>query len=248
VRHPSAIIHNEVFYDKSKNFLVKALSVVKPFIDHTQESSRINFSRLILSHQKDIENIPEFKQCTDLMKNDPDISRHIGKLVGVKHTLSSASSWDYLRRMLSGLTRSYHEKKKFDERLFRKMYCDMETLFYGKTIPMAIFIPLQNFESDISYAKLDNHLCIRSITCTERQQYLLDHLEHLKLTFGEAIQIKQIVEYRFEENKVFDEPPIIDTSRTDTIKKVITSLRWPWSLHKCNLFQCFLESSIDLIS
>ncbi|MGC2681445.1 MAG: hypothetical protein WA323_06215 [Candidatus Nitrosopolaris sp.] len=83
------------------------------------------------------------------MENETNISKYIGKLVGVRGRLSSANSWDYLRRILSRQLKASHKKKRFDERLFRKMYLDMETLFYRKTIPIAILVPLQNCESDI---------------------------------------------------------------------------------------------------
>ena len=147
----------------------------------------------------------------------------LGSLVGVRGRLSSANSWDYLRRILLRLM-AYHKNKKFDERLFQKMYLDMDALFYGKTIPIVILIPLQNFQSDISYVKIGNNLCIRRITCDERQQYLLQDLQNLKLTFVEATQIKYILEYSFSEDKVFDEYPE-HTDRIDTVKKVITCLR-----------------------
>jgi hypothetical protein len=164
VRKPREIFHNQILYEKTKNFVIKALSVLKPFICH------------------------------------------------------------YLRRILFRLLAAYHKKKKFDERLFQKMYLDMEALFYEKTIPILILIPLQNFQSDISYVKLDNNLGIRRITCDERQQYLLQNLENLKLTFSEATQIKYIVEYSFSEDKVFDEYPEY-TDKIDAVKKVITCLR-----------------------
>jgi hypothetical protein len=217
-------IHNQTLYTESKNFIMKALPIIKSSINQNPQKSNLDLVNLIFSHQVDFENIPEFKQCTNIMENDPDISKHIGNLVGVKGRLSSARSWDYLRRILSRLTRAYQKKKRFDERLFRSLYLDMEKLFYGKTIPLVIFIPLQNFESNISYAWIDNYLSIRKITDDERQQYLTDQLQYLKLTFSEAIRIKYIVEYEFDENKVFDEQPA-NMDRIDTIRKVITLLR-----------------------
>jgi hypothetical protein len=223
VRNPGEKFHNHELYDKTRNFVLKALFVLRPFIE-SRESSNLDFSRLLLSHRLELENIPEFKQCSQLMENEPNISKHIGKLVGVRGRLSSANSWDYFRRILSRLLKAYHKKKGFDERLFRKMYLDMETLFYKKSIPIVILIPLQNFESDISYISLNNDLCIRRITYDERQQYLLQDLQNLKITFVEATQIKHIVEYSFLEDKVFDEYPE-HTDRVETVKKVITCLR-----------------------
>jgi hypothetical protein len=228
-KHKESFV-NEELYEKSKSFVIKALSIITPFINQTPSGFKHEFLKLLLDRRKEIESLAEFKQCIQLMENDPTISKYIGKPVGVPNRLSNRSSWDYLSRILLRLIKSYYGNKRFDIYLFQKMYRDLETLCYNKTIPMVIQIPLQNFKSDISRARLDNGLSIRKITCDERQ-YLLDDLENLNLTFSEVIQIKYIVEYRFQERKIFNEHTSnsFHTDRIGIVEKVITSLR----LFKC---------------
>ena len=79
VRKPSGMLHNQILYEKTKNFVIKALSVLKPFIE-SPDSSNLDFLKLLLSRRIELENTLEFKQCTHLMENEPNISKHIGKL------------------------------------------------------------------------------------------------------------------------------------------------------------------------
>lgn len=39
---------------------------------------------LILGHEKDISNLPEFRTCTELMRAEPQVSKHLDKLVGLE--------------------------------------------------------------------------------------------------------------------------------------------------------------------
>jgi hypothetical protein len=124
---------NEQLYENSKNFIIKGLSILTPFINQTPTYSKPDFLRLLSDHREKIESLPEFKQCIQLMENDLNISKHIGKPVIVRGRLSSKSSWDYLKRILLRLMNAYYAKKRFNEYLFQKMYRDLEALFYNKT-------------------------------------------------------------------------------------------------------------------
>jgi hypothetical protein len=114
---PTEMFYNQILYERTK-FCDKGITLPQAF--DSPDSSTLDFSKFIVLHRIELENIPELEQCTQLMENEPNISKHIGKLVGVRGRLSSANSWDYLKRILLRPMGAYHKKKKFDERLFQK--------------------------------------------------------------------------------------------------------------------------------
>ena len=68
-KHKESFV-NEELYEKSKSFVIKALSIITPFINQTPSGFKHEFLKLLLDRRKEIESLAEFKQCIQLMENE----------------------------------------------------------------------------------------------------------------------------------------------------------------------------------
>lgn len=130
--------------------------------------------------------MPEYVACIQAMSSDATISKHFG-LVGTETQLTSRGPWDYLSYFLTKQLSQLPERFEFDK-IFDRMYCDLEQFFYSENIGVREFSPLHNFSSDVDEIDSGDGLRIRKITTSE-----LELLVHLKYAMELTHQTKKLL-------------------------------------------------------
>ena len=190
---------NIEFYEKTRVFLISATKLLisalnkgeqipsftvkehkvfreKPnCIAHTiTDCAKQDYITFIYNHIKELESLPEYNKCLEVMRADPTISKHLAQgIVGTWYTnYSSSMPWNYLEYFLLKQHVLHSEKSEFDDEAFDSMYFDLEKFFYSDFIELKVFSPLHNFSSEIDDFDLGNGLRIRKININERDQLL----------------------------------------------------------------------------
>jgi hypothetical protein len=213
-------IKNEPLFSKCNQLLRKALLFLgpicgreiieliesKPAEHHRQYYHLLNaepdFYPFLDQHQERIKNLSEFQQCNIIMHQDPVVSKHLDTLVGSTVSSTHMEAWDYIAHILRRLlTKYFIYGNDFDEVLYRKLYSDLEALFYNKEIPMKAIAPLLHFESEVDQINLHNGLSIEKITPCERK-HLLKMLKHVNLRWSDFSQFEYAIKYSYPDKKI----------------------------------------------
>lgn len=237
-------IQNTELYNKSKEFLQKALSVIGYSIKkdcvmdisieykiHDEGYSytynlKPNFDVIISKNREKICELSEFNECVNLMHNDPLISPQLEKNVGTVDFFGHMRDpWNILSHMLFRLSEKYHREKNFDESLFKSLFMNFEEFISSNTFLILIIAPLHNFDSERELIKLDNEVTIRKITNYEKER-LLRAAEYLRVTPPEITQLKYVIEHKFESDKLIYDPSNnpLRRDKEKTLKAIITAL------------------------
>jgi Apea-like HEPN len=236
-------------FQKARAFLKQSLSLLSSKLDEAPREiekknvmsddrssfriiypSRFSVMHFILRYQKQIREFPKFKEYELLMQEDSNFSKHLGKNVGTMVGGARRDAWSFLSHILIKLLNSYQENNVFDERLFLKMYNDLETFVDSDAIPELIITPLLNFESEIRNIKIDDDISIRRISDMEKEKFL-DNTEDLRLTRLDISQITYVIQYKIRIKKVFWDVREVNTDEAETLDlakmlgTIITAMR-----------------------
>ena len=143
-----------------------------------------------------LKQLPEFQQCDTIMHEDPIISRHLDVIVGSTDAIGARmETWNYLFHILDKLIIAYFiQGDEYDESLYNKLYCDLESLFYNEYIPMNVIAPLHNFECEVDRFNLDAQISIRKITQNEKN-LILKIVGDISLGWPEISTFEYVIEY-----------------------------------------------------
>jgi hypothetical protein len=183
------------------------------------------FYTVIEEHEEQIKKLKEYADYESLMKEDENISRHLDKVVGNWRLQSMIGTWKCLYYMIWHLLVSYFKTGQYNDDLFNRMYCDLESFFYNGYIPTTIVAPLDNFRCNANVIDLTG-VSIRKIHNDELNDFLKT-IDETGLTSNRVYFFNHVVEYKHKEKKFIGSstpsPPHRDTS--DHIIRLITALR-----------------------
>lgn len=179
----------------------------------------------ILRHEKDIENLPEFKICVRLLRTEPQVSDHLDKLVGIEGGGSFRRTvWDFMWYFLTPMFEKYLKESKFDQQLLKQLYSHFEKFIRSSRIRVRTYVYLDNFDSDIDRIDIEKNLSIRKVT-NEEIERLLERSKGYT-PFSLEIPPKYIIEMRYTRKKIIGgakKPPRSDPS--NRIYQFVTALR-----------------------
>jgi len=156
---------------------------------------------LIVRHEKDLSNLPEFRTCSRLMQTDPQVSKHLDKLVGIEWgSKFRRTIWDFLRYFLSPIFEKYLKESKFDQQLLEKLYSEFEDFIINDQIPMRDYVYLENFDSDVDRIDVEKGLVIRKIT-NEELERLLQSSRWAPSAFFHRVPPKYVLETTYTRRK-----------------------------------------------
>lgn len=250
---------NIEFYEKTRAFLISATKLLisglnkgeqipsfivkehkvfreKPnCIAHTiTDCAQQDYITFIYNHIKELESLPEYNKCIEVMRADPTISKHLAQgIVGTWHTLFFPSMpWNYLDYFLVKQLVLHSEKSEFDDEAFDSMYCDLEKFFYSDSIELKAFSPLHNFISEIDNIDLGNGLRIRKINISELDQLLNENeMSQNRRSLNYFHPLEYAMELTFQSEKLLEalsigsQPPSSYIDVIERFNKLVTALR-----------------------
>lgn len=212
-------VRNEVLYNNCKQFITSALYLLEPYlckeilreIEKKPEAetifcyrllnpSPLTFDGLILRHQQDLEQTPEYIQFDEMMRNDNMLSKNLG-LIGTSRLKAAMFSSSYLFYVLKKLLTEFLLRDSFNEGLFNKLYCDLESFFYSDVLPVKDITPLFNFKMNIDTIQLDEGLAIRKIT-NDEMRIFFDEVVDIGISSWSIGEIEYVIEYKHSLRKV----------------------------------------------
>jgi hypothetical protein len=240
------------FYKRTRAFVLSTIDLLARFINkegeyipyriveenkiETNGSWRIEYKpqplyfEFIERHKKQIEELPEFRACMEIMRSDPVISKHVNRLVGTQDARELRTTWDYLQYFLLKQLSQLPERLEFNPEIFDNMYFDLEQFFYSENIKLQAFAPLHNFNSDVHEIELGDGLRIRKITTSELEELLTEMKRSYMIPPLEVLHLKYATELIYEEKKMFgdlsvNKVQIQVVNVNERFNKVITALR-----------------------
>ncbi len=157
---------------------------------------------LILRHAEDLSNLTEFKNCAEFMRAEPQVSKHLDRLVGVEGGgRYRRTIWDFLRYFLSPIFEKYLKESKFDQQLLKKLYSYFEDFICNDQILMRDFAYLDNFDSAIDRIDVEKGFVIREVTKEERESLLGHSRWGAPSSFFQAIPPKYVIETTYTRRK-----------------------------------------------
>ena len=190
---------NLEFYNKYKTFVEKAKSLTSRdnvrFI--STQPPIIIFAPIL---EKNLSDMSEFHDCVNLMNSDEKIKKHLDTLVGTRHGMGRIEAKTLLFNFLKRFIDIWMIDEKRDEKLFDKMYADMEHLFYEDTIPMTYSVPLKNFESKLALIDFGNGFQIRRFGLKEQRDFQAN--KDLPIDVFERHQTTHVLEMTRNEPKM----------------------------------------------
>lgn len=182
---------------------------------------------LILRHEKDLSNLPEFKDCVSLMQAEPQVSKHLDKLIGLEGgPRFRRTIWDFLRYFLSPMFEKYLQESKFDQQLLKRLYSDFEDFVCSDQIAVRDSAYLDNFASDVDIIDVEKELDIRKLTNEELERLLQASKWGAPSAFFHVKPPKYVIETAYTKRKVVGEH--IEPQPSDSAKRLyqlVTALR-----------------------
>lgn len=204
---------NKRFYDTSKAFVISALDLfnrdeelVQGIQEKLKEYTFYCDDKIITSPPfflwnicEELESLPEFKTCSEVMYSDSIISTHLDRLVGTGLSRFSRSVGDYLAYLLR---KQFHSPNSFDSHqktwkvefapeIFDQAYNDLEKFFFSNEIAFLAFSELQNFHCDIDEIDLGDGLLIRKAGISDAYcigiKKLLNRIDSPSVLYGDPI-------------------------------------------------------------
>lgn len=244
-------IINEDLYEKSKAFVISAMNLLISYLQKGEkipsimvEKNRIEkdgscrieyvqkpiFSILTYNHMKEIESLPEYQRCVEVMRKDATISKHLDCLVGTSNSRIHRTAWDYLDYLLMRQLSGDLNRFEFDLQNFNSAYNDLERFFYTDALSLKAFSPLHNFQSDVDQIDLGDNLHIRRITSYERENLINELKWSPTMPHFEALGLHYAIEFAYETQKEFGDitrasVTLTDQEISDKIGKLVTALR-----------------------
>lgn len=242
---------NREFYEQTRAFVISALKLLASYLHKGEEvpyaiAEKIKIEKegswstthipqplyfvFVDKHRKELESLPEYKQCIKLMRSDTTMSKHVDCLVGTWDSRILRTPWEYLSYFLTKQLSQFSERFKFDPETFDRMYYDLEQFFYSDSVGLQAFSPLHNFTSDVDEIDLGDGLRIRRIATSELEQ-LLDEAKHFfQMPYFEVPSLKYAMELTYKTKKVFETPPVAEIPSPDVdvnekFNKLVTALR-----------------------
>lgn len=236
---------NRQFYEKTKAFVVSSLKLLISFLHEGEEvphtivyKTKIKgnlwslhivdeplYFAFVDRHRKEIERLPEYAACVEVMRSDITISKHLDCLVGTKSRGSPRTAWGYLSYFL---TRQLPER--FDAKTFDRMYYDLEQFFHSDSVDLQVFSPLYNFSGDFHEIDFGDGMRMRRITTSELEQLSDEVRLTSQVPSTDISSLKYVIELRCKTRKLIGETPTVkvpspNVEARETFSKVITALR-----------------------
>lgn len=216
---------NETLYTNTKSLLKSAIPFVLPLVNRENiedfmEKTRIDYPyigrfvsknlpdyfnkyKLLLvtdEHKKEIQEKLEYVSYKKTMYEDSIISHHFKGNVGNSSFMITLNEWTFFYYFLDLLLNVYSTTGEFDEKLFNRLYKDMETFFYTEKIPIDIIAPLHNFKPyaniyDFNSLEIEDGLIIREITEDEIKTFEKNMIFN-NMTFREIHTTQYVIQYR----------------------------------------------------
>ena len=208
------------------------------------------YNRFVYSLKKEMEQLPEYDACVQVMQSDPTIAKHLGCSFGTGLFRLFFDVWTYLSAFLIDQLwqqpnpvqseADYHaaqliyafakptEPFEFFSETFEQTYSEIEQLFYNDNIRVKAVALLHFFWSEFSEIDLDKELRIRQTTIREREQ-LLDRLVQPSFQIPSVynLLLDHIIEFNYETRKEFEEKLSgkEDVDPNERVNQLVTALR-----------------------
>ena len=121
-----------------------------------------DYVRYLEQHLSTILSTEEGILCLNELEKDSKVSRHFDHLVGAFTQTSRVTREATLRKFLMEFMGNLGQLK-FIESIFNHSYLEMEDYLYGDKTRIGIFVPLENFHSELKEISLGNEWCILRI-------------------------------------------------------------------------------------
>lgn len=242
---------NRELYEKTRAFVISALKLLISYLhkgeqvpyrivekniirkEGTWSTTHIPqplYFVLVERHRKEVESLPEYKACIEVMRSDITISKHLDCLVGFWNRRVRIIPWEYLSHFLTKQLAQLSERFEFDAEYFDRMYYDLEHFFYSDSVGLQAFSPLHNFSGDVDGIDLGDGLRIRTISTSELEQLLDEAKWSFQIPYFDVPLLKYAIELTYKTKKVFGEPPVgkapsPDVDVNETFTKLVTALR-----------------------
>lgn len=117
------------------------------------------FSIRLMELKEQVEKIPEFYPCVDIMLDDESISKIIGNLVGTQNSRTSVG--DANTCIFNFIAQMYISNPTYSDELFDYSYILFEELFYEQYLQLKSSSRLHNFSSDLDAISLTKSIKVR---------------------------------------------------------------------------------------
>jgi hypothetical protein len=184
----------------------------------------------IYNHRKELEDLPEYQACLEIMASDPTISKQVNVLVGFFNSQYRRSAEDYLEYLIQRQFPLNIGRIEFNPVLFDSAYEILEHFLYNDNFVLIAMSPLHNFTAEDDCIDLDNDLCIRRIAVDEQEQLLNEFKWSSVIPHFEVLGLRHKVELKYQTEKIIGDMPnqafqIVDQTVKETIRKLVTALR-----------------------
>ena len=139
------------------------------------------------------------------MDYDDKISKQINKSHRLLGVIQYVTHWSYISHILKSMVRSYVRYRRVNRQRYDKLYSDLESFLYDDQFTLVEICPLINFYiNDYAYSiTLSDKLSIRRINDEERS-LLTEKLAFFEIRLNDIMNIKYVIEYKFQISKGFD--------------------------------------------
>ena len=198
------------------------------FMMKLKSMSEVLFESLVTAHRHDIEQLSEFKDCLTMLESDQIISKQIHQQLYLWSGAMFANLFEYLRKLLSNITRFTYEKGEFDEDTFIHEYSNLETFLYNEKIAINVTVPLYNIIVDdmdlTSLVSMEMSINLRQIKNSEKNRlFYLSDSDKMALVG----QSQHVLEINYQELKRFGDQRVesLRDKIISLVQDIVTSLR-----------------------
>lgn len=160
-------------------------------------TSEADYEVFMRVHMSEILKTAKAEECLRILEQDKQIASHLDKLVGGFTSCERMTKEAVLRKFLV-IFISRQNSVRFNESVFKEVYGEMEDFFYGDTVRIEVFSPLENFQSDVEEIGLGGGWTIAKMTPNQIEDVLthrmypetsLQNLSHALLWSVDALKV-----------------------------------------------------------